>query len=155
MPRSVSVGKNVAPPSSAYLPASSATPKRTAPCAVAASARASASGSRRQEKARVVMSGGLLDFGRRELCLESLQDGIEEAARAEADRVVGGEPGLGLRLGDGGPGALLVDEPRAHRHRDDARRTHWKRDPLVQLDELAKRRDRMVPLPALHLRPAR
>src|SRR5438132_10197380 len=122
MPRSGRVGKTAAPPSSAYLPASSATPKRTAPCAVGASARASASGSRRRKRARVVIAGGLFDFGRRRLRLESLQDGIEEAARAEADGIVGGEPGLGLRLGDGRAGALLVGGPRCHRHRARGRR---------------------------------
>src|SRR5919198_5724298 len=133
MPRSVSVGKNVAPPSSAYLPASSVTPKRTAPWALAARPSASASASRRQETSRLVIAGGggrgtlserandFREVGRRALRLEPFQDGIEEPAGAEPDGIVGRKPGLGLGLRDrGARGFLVGDEARVHRDRDDA-----------------------------------
>src|SRR5919108_384131 len=111
MPRSVSVGKNVAPPSSAYLPASSVTPKRTAPRALAARQSASASGSRRQQTSRLVMAGGggtrtlseraddFREVGRSRLCLEPFQHGFEKATGAEADRIVRGQARRGLGLG--------------------------------------------------------
>src|SRR5437764_15262895 len=94
IPTSLSAAKNVAPPSSAYLPVSSATPKVVA---VAPPVRTSAES--RQAKAAVAFliwsisaAGGL--------SLSAFEDGVEELAGPEADGIVGRQPRFCLGVRD-------------------------------------------------------
>src|SRR5690348_3440675 len=81
----------------------------------------------------------------RETGLTLAEHGVDEAAGAEAHRVVDRKAGLRLRLRDRRTRAVLVERARVQRDRDDARRPRRERRALVQLHELAERRDRVRP----------
>ena len=67
---------------------------------------------------------------------------VDEPLRAEANRVAGGQAGLLLRGLDRAPGVGLVEVPRVQRDAGDAGLPRDQRHALVQLDELAERRNR-------------
>ena len=73
------------------------------------------------------------------------ENGVDELGGAEAHRIVGRQARLRLGRRDRRARLVLAERPRVERDRDDPRRARRQREPLVQLDELAQRRDRMRP----------
>src|SRR5919109_3884169 len=69
--------------------------------------------------------------------------GVQQTARAETDRVVGRQTGVLFGRCDGLPRFLLPQRGRVQRDGGDLRRPSGKRQAFVELDELAKRRNRM------------
>ena len=66
---------------------------------------------------------------------------VDERPGVEANRVARREPGLPLGLRDRGSCVLLAEPTRVERDGGDPRRARRQRDPLVELDEVAQRRD--------------
>src|SRR2546423_860596 len=133
MPRSVSMLKKPAPPSSAYLPASSATPK-----VVLEAEPARTRAVQTQARTAVIRHIGPF-FGRSGRQFEHC---IEELSGPEAHRVVGRKTGLLLRL-DHGPAGLFLREGRGVQgDTGHFGRPQPQRHPFVQVDELREAHDR-------------
>src|SRR5438132_31852 len=147
IPTPPSEAKNFAPPSSAYLPVSSATPN-----VVAVAAPEMASAESRQAKAAVAVlmvsfsAGGRLD-------LSPFEHGVQELPRAEAHRVIGRQARLRLGAGDRGAGLRLRHERRVEGNAGVLRRAELEGHALVQIDELWEAGNRGVGQVALDLGP--
>src|SRR5437870_11135593 len=138
IPRSLREAKNVAPPSSAYLPVSSATPN-----VVAAAPPVRASADSRHAKAAVAVLIRSISASAA-LSLSPFEDGVQERPGAEPDRVVGRQSRLRLGLGDRRASLVLGDERRVESDAGDPGRAQLQRHALVQVDELREAGDRGV-----------
>src|SRR5581483_6987442 len=68
---------------------------------------------------------------------------VYEASGPESNGIVSRKPGVGLCCRDRRPRRVVVERARVHGDRDDLCRTDGEREPLVQVHELAQRRNWM------------
>jgi len=80
--------------------------------------------------------------------VDGSKHGVHELRGSEADRIVRRQAGLVLGGRDRCARLLLTNRARVERNRRNSRRTRRQREPLVRLDKLAQRRDRVRPSPA-------
>src|SRR5919204_6559454 len=144
MPRSFSVEKKELPPSSEYLPASSATPYTVLDAALV---KTSAASRQAQTDATLITPNVGSSADRPEHCVGQL-------ARAEAHRIVGREARLGFCFDDRCVRVILGHRGGVERYRHDLRRAERERQPLVQFDEFRQRRNWRPRRIAFDARPA-